>query len=80
MSILRLQGIDKQYFLQLKIMPVKNISFQVKQGEIPGTGGASGSGNPPLTQVDFRAGAPDNGKHYFNPIKYWWKIADLFGK
>ncbi|MFO7823687.1 MAG: ABC transporter ATP-binding protein [Cyclobacterium sp.] len=60
MSILRLQGIDKQYSTT-EDYAVKNISFQVKQGEILALVGASGSGKTTLLRLISGLEHPDSG-------------------
>lgn len=60
MGILRLQGINKQYTTS-EDYAVKNISFEVKEGEILALVGASGSGKTTLLRLISGLEHPDSG-------------------
>lgn len=66
MSILQISNIKKTYLLgQHKIQALKDISFDVAEGEFVGILGASGSGKSTLLNLMGGLDKPDSGHVYF---------------
>jgi ABC-type glutathione transport system ATPase component len=75
--MLKVEHLSKVYdgglFSRRKIRALKNISFELRRGEVLGIVGESGSGKTTLANIFLRAVAPDEGRVLLEG-------RDLFGK